>query len=71
LDIDVQKEDLDELFDEFFVLKDIEIQNPEQNKHSKQAIIHFNSQKDYYRFHSYYNECKYMNRILEVKPVIS
>lgn len=42
----------------------------EFGKYSKSAIIEFNSQKDYYRFSSYYNECKYFDRLLEVRPIV-
>lgn len=50
-------------------MKSIEILPPEYGKFSKTAIIEFNSQKDYYRFYSYYNECKYVDRLLEVRPL--
>lgn len=69
LDLEVTQEDLQDLFQQFFVLKSIEILPPEYGKFSKTAIIEFNSQKDYYRFFSYYNQCKYFDRLLEVRPL--
>ena len=54
----------------FFILKTVEILPPEVGKFSKSAIIEFNSQKDYYRFYSYYNEIKFFDRTLDIKPMV-
>ena len=55
LDLEVTQEDIEDLVEGFFILKSIEILPPETGKFCKSAIIEFNSQKDYYRFFSYYN----------------
>lgn len=49
------------------------INEPDENSKAyyKSAIIEFVSQKDYYRFYDYYNECVYMDRYLKVSPIQS
>ena len=49
-------EDLEELFEEFFKLRSIEV-NDSKEGDLKEAVIDFNSQKDFYRFNDYFNGC--------------
>lgn len=69
LHLDVTEEDLEELFEDLFVLKKVELQAPEPGKFCKSAIVSFLSQRDYYKFKECFNECLYFDRLMEVRPI--
>ena len=39
------------------------------DQYKKNAIIEFHSQKDYHRFHLYFNQCLFMDRYIDVAPI--
>ena len=72
LHVDVEQEDLYDVFDEFFTLKSINLERAESQTievASKIATIQFMSQRDYYRFYEYYNGCLLMGQKMEVNPI--
>jgi hypothetical protein len=50
-------------------VRDIHIRLPEPGKSTKSAIVFFNSQRDYYTFFEYFNECEYFGYHLRVSPM--
>ena len=70
LHLEVTSEDLWELFEEFFILKDIKLKEPEAGKYFKSAEITFNSQRDYYKFQEYFNDVLFFDRYMTIKPII-
>lgn len=71
LHLDVTKEDLEELIEEFLIVRDINMRLPEPGQITKSAVIFFNSQRDYYSFFEYFNGCEYCGFTLKVTPVRS
>jgi RNA recognition motif-containing protein len=69
LHLDVTKEDLEELIEEFFIVRDINMRLPEPGQVTKSAVIFFNSQRDYYSFYDYFNDCEYCGFTLKVSPM--
>lgn len=69
LHLDVTKEDLEELFEEFVPVKEIVVNEPETGKFYKSALIYFNSQRDYYKFYDCFQECIYYDRMMDIKPL--
>jgi hypothetical protein len=60
---------LEELIEEFLVVRDINIRLPEPGQCTKSAVIYFNSQRDYYAFYDYFEGCQYFGFALKISPV--
>jgi RNA recognition motif-containing protein len=69
LHLEATKEDLEELIEEFIVIRDIQIRLPEPGKFTKSAVVFFNSQRDFYRFYDYFNDCEYLGHTLKVTSI--
>lgn len=42
---------------------------PENGKFYKSAIIHFHSQRDYFKFQEIFFECIFFDRMMDIKPL--
>lgn len=69
LHLEATCEDLEELIEEFLVVRDINMRLPEPGHPTKSAVVFFNSQRDYYSFYDCFNGCQYLGHALKVSPV--